>query len=278
MQETETTSFGEALKAERNRRGWSQQELADKVGVTQQNVGNWERGANMPKQAALDKLIEVLGQDSPIASTRLKPELRVLHFAGESTVDYPSFSRRQTEPNVLTVARMPLRPPIRETHLKLAELLPSELKQNLERRISLGRASYLADYLSDKLCVGIKKIIRSSSVSRGEQGFTMFNLRRSQRDALFQLTAIRKINENLNPSGSSLRYVAVYMAPDEETAMWAESNAPLLEEARLFDVDFRVVSTFEKVASIIKFYEKSELSPDEGTATDEIDSEDWLGN
>lgn len=36
------------LRYERERRGWSQQEVADKVGTTSLNVGRWERGITVP--------------------------------------------------------------------------------------------------------------------------------------------------------------------------------------------------------------------------------------
>lgn len=281
MQETETNSFGKVLKAERKRLGWSQQELADQVGVTQQNVGNWERGENMPKQAALDKLIEVLGPDSPVAATRLKPELRVLPYISEPLPDYLRYGT-QADPHVQSYTPVRTHAPkpgmFRDTHLQLATLLPPELQKHLGRKINQGRATYIADYLSDKVCICLKRIIRTSSVAKGEQSYTMFNLRRTQRDALFQLTALRKVNKNQSFSASNIRYVLIYLAPDEETAMWAESSAPLLEEARLFDVHLRVTSSLEKVASIIKFYESSDLSSDEGVPVEEIDDEEWLNN
>jgi ribosome-binding protein aMBF1 (putative translation factor) len=36
------------LRRERERRAWSQQELADEVGTTPLNVGRWERGVTQP--------------------------------------------------------------------------------------------------------------------------------------------------------------------------------------------------------------------------------------
>lgn len=39
------------LRRERERRAWSQQNLADKVGTTPLNVGRWERGVTIPGHA-----------------------------------------------------------------------------------------------------------------------------------------------------------------------------------------------------------------------------------
>ena len=47
------------LRHERERRAWSQQEVADKVGTTPLNVGRWERGITSPGPYFRQKLCEV---------------------------------------------------------------------------------------------------------------------------------------------------------------------------------------------------------------------------
>ena len=47
------------LRYERERRGWSQQDVADQVGTTPLNVGRWERGVNVPGPYFRQKLSEV---------------------------------------------------------------------------------------------------------------------------------------------------------------------------------------------------------------------------
>lgn len=44
-------------------KNWSQRELAQKIGVTQQTVQQWISGKSTPKPASLDKLSEVTGYD-----------------------------------------------------------------------------------------------------------------------------------------------------------------------------------------------------------------------
>ena len=39
--------FGRNLRAERNRAGLSQEQLAEKIGVTRQAISNWERGVSL---------------------------------------------------------------------------------------------------------------------------------------------------------------------------------------------------------------------------------------
>ena len=41
-------NFGERLKKEREKRGWSQTFLAEKIHVSRQSVSKWETGKNYP--------------------------------------------------------------------------------------------------------------------------------------------------------------------------------------------------------------------------------------
>ncbi len=52
--------------------GWSQAELARRVGVTQQTVQQWVSGKATPKASSLDKLVEVTGH--PLHWFLLPPE------------------------------------------------------------------------------------------------------------------------------------------------------------------------------------------------------------
>lgn len=48
--------FSERLKEEREKRGWSQTELAEKIHVSRQSVSKWETGKNYP---SIDVLIDL---------------------------------------------------------------------------------------------------------------------------------------------------------------------------------------------------------------------------
>jgi transcriptional regulator with XRE-family HTH domain len=52
-------AIGERILQLRKRRQWSQGELAERLGVTRERVGNWERGENAPPVEALIALGEV---------------------------------------------------------------------------------------------------------------------------------------------------------------------------------------------------------------------------
>ena len=53
-------ALGARILQLRKRRWWSQGELAERLGVTRERVGNWERGENAPPLEALIGLAEVL--------------------------------------------------------------------------------------------------------------------------------------------------------------------------------------------------------------------------
>lgn len=56
-------TFGQRLKAERDKKNWSQDTLAEKIGVKsgKQTIGKWERDQGEPALQELKKLAEVFG-------------------------------------------------------------------------------------------------------------------------------------------------------------------------------------------------------------------------
>jgi transcriptional regulator with XRE-family HTH domain len=55
------TVFGSKLKKLRRERGWSQDQLAQEVGIHGRHVGKYEIGASMPHADTLIKIADVLG-------------------------------------------------------------------------------------------------------------------------------------------------------------------------------------------------------------------------
>ena len=53
--------FSERLKQEREKRGWSQTDLAEKIHVSHQLVSKWETGENYPSIEALINLSDLFG-------------------------------------------------------------------------------------------------------------------------------------------------------------------------------------------------------------------------
>ncbi|UOQ45597.1 helix-turn-helix domain-containing protein [Halobacillus salinarum] len=53
--------FGEKLKSERKKKGWSQDELAEKLFVSRQSVSKWENGQNYPGIDIIIKVSDLFG-------------------------------------------------------------------------------------------------------------------------------------------------------------------------------------------------------------------------
>ena len=53
--------FGEAIRRQRRRLGWSQSDLAEKAGVSQVSVNRWENGHRLPDGVSFEKLLDGLG-------------------------------------------------------------------------------------------------------------------------------------------------------------------------------------------------------------------------
>lgn len=53
--------FGEKLKAERNKKGWTQDELAEKLFVSRQSVSKWENGLNYPSIEIIIRISYLFG-------------------------------------------------------------------------------------------------------------------------------------------------------------------------------------------------------------------------
>lgn len=52
--------MGKKIKAIRKKRGLTQKQLAELLGVKQQNISDWERGERSPSVKNLKKLSEIL--------------------------------------------------------------------------------------------------------------------------------------------------------------------------------------------------------------------------
>src|SRR5579872_3939996 len=56
--------FHVQLKNERERRGWSQEVIANKLGCDTKTVGRWESGESLPRPYLRQQLTEMFGKDA----------------------------------------------------------------------------------------------------------------------------------------------------------------------------------------------------------------------
>lgn len=79
--------FSEKLKAERMKKGWTQDELAEKLFVSRQSVSKWEKGLNYPSIETLLKisdlfdisLDELLKSDEELTKKVIKESKQLAH-------------------------------------------------------------------------------------------------------------------------------------------------------------------------------------------------------
>ncbi|WP_239457828.1 helix-turn-helix domain-containing protein [Flavobacterium nitrogenifigens] len=90
-------SIGNKIVAARKKVNLSQAELAQKVSISPQAVGKWERGESMPDITTLNRLAEILGVDLNYFSDSFQTEKNVTPFiekiskeTGESAKNNPS--------------------------------------------------------------------------------------------------------------------------------------------------------------------------------------------
>jgi transcriptional regulator with XRE-family HTH domain len=79
--------FGEKLKNERKKKGWSQEELSEKLFVSRQSVSKWENGMNYPSIEVIIKLSdlfeitidELLRSDEELTEKVIKDSKQLAH-------------------------------------------------------------------------------------------------------------------------------------------------------------------------------------------------------
>lgn len=104
------------IKEARLARNWSQQELADRVRVSQPTIVHWEQGTHTPRHLALSRLADTLGVSRQwlLGTQRAAADQQRSVFAGESmpptsnhTLEEPVRPATATAPPALGALRLP---------------------------------------------------------------------------------------------------------------------------------------------------------------------------
>lgn len=66
--------LGPEIRRARERRGWTQEELALEMGTDQSIISKWERGMRVPDLATLQRLATVLGYDRVVVAFRTRSQ------------------------------------------------------------------------------------------------------------------------------------------------------------------------------------------------------------
>ncbi len=91
----EDASMSARIKEARQARGWSQQELAERVSVSQPTIVHWEQGTHIPRHLALARLADALGVsrqwlqgDSVEAARSVVPQMSGNRSPNSTALDY----------------------------------------------------------------------------------------------------------------------------------------------------------------------------------------------
>jgi transcriptional regulator with XRE-family HTH domain len=149
-----STSLGELLRLARQREGLSQTRLAEKVGVTQAAVSNWENNGNVPDakrhelEAVLGPLEEEQIEEAQISSfgiwlieQRTKASLTVAELARASGVSPPA---------IYNIENGRIQNPQASTRNRLAaalqENVPTQVVDDTEKNQSIAGLGSLTDF------------------------------------------------------------------------------------------------------------------------------------
>lgn len=91
-----TTTLGERLRRLRAERGWSQAQLATKLGIHQKQVSGYERGIHVPQTELLIRIAETFGVS-----------LDYLAFADRDNTDHASIADRELLEKLQALDQLP---------------------------------------------------------------------------------------------------------------------------------------------------------------------------
>jgi transcriptional regulator with XRE-family HTH domain len=261
MEAQAVTTFGKILREERKRKKMNQSQLAELVGTTQQNIGHWEGGRTLPKQASYDKLLDVFGTDSRLSYLPTRGEIRLhepIQSKRRAELDHGrvdlinTYTGQKIDEQVVDAMRTES---ANKPEQKLVDALPPEYRQyaNIEIAINLGSMgmtsplNYRVDYLSAKLCLVIRHI-------------TGNRMDTAARTGMQQLMLYQQILNRQAPN--HIRKFVLALVLDPACLMLNEiSLQRVWFEARLLDVDAHLSSSLVGAVHHIVCIEEGKADP-----------------
>ncbi len=126
MSEESTRSTGQALKLERERRGWSRRYVAERIGGDLQSVGRWERGESFPNPYYRQHLCELFEKDA-VSLGLLPGETGTIDGQDEQAAAHVQQSEgKRPEETLAGERRQPLNDRARPVHVLLRQSIASQ--------------------------------------------------------------------------------------------------------------------------------------------------------
>jgi transcriptional regulator with XRE-family HTH domain len=139
------TTTGERIKMLRKRKGWTQDELAKRMGVSRVTIGSWETGKVIPKIESVQEMAVALGStpayinlgDETPAPMVEKHEHKTVVIAASPAKRVSGSDRRKLEDIELLMKHLPdLR--VSKDEQKAIYLTVSEIWNDLNMRVLFG--------------------------------------------------------------------------------------------------------------------------------------------
>lgn len=155
-------SFGERIRRARIRNAMSQNDLAQKIGVSQGTISNWEKGKTKPDAGQGAEIKRILGEVTPVKShaddeasveagpsafgawlnrTRNEQRMSVAELAEKSGLSAPAIynieSGRIANPRAATVSRL---------EAALGQVLSAEAKHEIKEEATIEGVGELIDF------------------------------------------------------------------------------------------------------------------------------------
>lgn len=232
-EELEEPDFGESLRHERAAHRWSQRELAERIGASQQAIAHWENGRMLPRREKFAKLLDLFGHDSPVANFALRGQRLTARPKSAIMTNVHAVVGSGTAGGTRTLAKCLDSQETAPLLGDLKEFLPDPYRVSVDKRIfKLGHRLEL-DYLSNHLAVEIKPIRSGSPQTAVSLG-------------LHQLNKARLLLADKPPEEIDFVLILVGDVPDNLGLLKRSTS-----DALLFGIELIVVPNMAKAGEFI---------------------------
>jgi transcriptional regulator with XRE-family HTH domain len=249
-------TFGETLRADRERLKMSQEQLAKMLDVSQQAVANWEAGTAHPRRERRAKLLQILGVNSELAKNPPRYEfipaqdqpvsqssstLRGQRLEAIEMATNPEFRKKAEElAKNFEESKRKIEVTLNRRRIERDEFtraLPEELRVYVDGQITVGAATRRLDYLSPRRGVEIKR-------TPSNKFLAWINAT----PALVNLAVVRGIaDQGLRPP----RDYSLVFVTDGSPSLSGSAMQKVMFDAGVLGISIYQVETFTQAAKLI---------------------------
>jgi transcriptional regulator with XRE-family HTH domain len=251
------STFGELLRADRERLQLSQEQLAKMLDVSQQAVANWEAGTAQPRRERRVRLLQILGPNSEL--TKNPPRTEFIPVEDQPVSQPTATLRGQRLERVMMATNPEFRKQSEEAAARFEEsrrkiqvaldrhaaqeqeftqALPEELRAYIDGRITVGAQTRQLDYLSPRWGIEIKQLPNNR--------FMSWN---SSAPALLKLAVVRGIaDQGLRPP----REYSLILVNDAPSMRPDGTMQKLMFDAGVLGISIYQVESHSQAAELVR--------------------------